>query len=140
MLHIPSGHVYGNGTQGTYTVTISTAMATTDSVVIAGVEYSPSADDDTATEQAAALATLFASNTYYTVTQGSSSNANKLTFVEKSGYYGIGAPVIDKSDVVTGVFTEATTTPGVPSGAVTVTATSIYNTSVSGNSAITVVA
>ena len=140
LLHIPSGHVYGNGTQGTYTITISTAMATTDTVVIAGVEYTPAADDDTAAEQAAALATLFASNTYYTVTQGTSGNANKLTFVEKSGYYGTGAPVIDKSDVVTGVFTEATTTPGVPSGAVTVTATSIYNTSVTGTSAITVVA
>lgn len=140
LLHIPSGHVYGNGTQGTYTITISTAMAETDTVVIAGVEYTPAAADDSAAEQAAALATLFASNTYYTVTQGTSSNANKLTFVEKSGYYGTGAPVIDKSDVVTGVFTEATTTPGVPSGAVTVTATSIYNTSVTGTSAITVVA
>ena len=140
LLRIPAGHVYGNGTQGTYTVTISTAMATTDTVVIAGVEYTPAADDDTASEQAAALATLFASNTFYTVTQGTSGNANKLTFVEKSGYYGIGKPSVDTSDVVTGVFTEATTTPGVPSGAVTVKATSIYNTSVSGTASITVVA
>lgn len=140
LLRIPAGHVYGNGTQGTYTVTISTAMATTDTVVIAGVEYSPEADDDTASEQAAALATLFASNTYYTVTQGTSSNANKLTFVEKSGYYGIGKPSVNTSDVVTGVFTEATTTPGVPSGAVTVKATSIYNNSVNGTASITVVA
>lgn len=140
LLRIPAGHVYGNGTQGTYTITISTAMATTDTVVIAGVEYTPIEADDTASEQAAALATLFASNTFYTVTQGTSGNANRLTFVEKSGYYGIGAPVIDKSDVVTGVFTEATTTPGVPSGAVSVKATSIYNDSVNGTSAITVVA
>ena len=140
LLHIPAGHVYGNGTQGTYTITISTAMAVTDTVVIAGVEYTPAADDDTAAEQAAALATLFASNTYYTVTQGTSGNANKLTFVEKTGYYGIGAPVVNKSDVVTGVFTEATTTPGVPTGDVTVKATSIYNTSVNGTAAITVVA
>lgn len=140
LLRIPAGHVYGNGTQGTYTVTISTAMATTDTVVIAGVEYTPVADDDTASEQAAALATLFASNTFYTVTQGTSSNANKLTFVEKSGYYGIGKPSVNTSDVVTGVFTEATTTPGVPSGAVTVKATSIYNNSVNGTASITVVA
>ena len=115
-------------------------MATTDTVVIAGVEYTPVESDDTASEQAAALANLFASNTYYTVVQGTSGNANRLTFVEKSGYYGIGAPVIDKSDVVTGVFTEATTTPGVPSGAVSVKATSIYDDSVSGTSSITVVA
>ena len=140
LLHIPAGHVYGNGTQGTYTITISTAMATTDTVVIAGVEYTPEAADDTAAKQAAALATLFASNTFYTVTQGTSGNANKLTFVEKSGYYGIGKPSVDTSDVVTGAFTEATTTQGVPSGDVTVKATSIYNTSVNGTSAITVVA
>lgn len=140
LLTIPAGHVYGNGTQGTYTVTISTAMAATDTVIIAGVEYTPAADDDTAAEQAAALATLFASNTHYTVTQGTSSNANKLTFVEKSGYYGIGKPLVNTTDVVTGVFTEATTTPGVPSGAVTVTATSIYKNSVSGSANITVTA
>ena len=140
LLTIPAGHVYGNGTQGTYTVTISTAMAATDTVIIAGVEYTPAEDDDTAAEQAAALATLFASNTYYTVTQGTSGNANKLTFVEKSGYYGIGKPVVNTTDVVTGVFTEATTTQGVPSGDVTVTATSIYKNSVSGSASITVTA
>ena len=140
LLRIPAGHVYGNGTQGTYTVTVSTAMATTDTVVIAGVEYSPSAEDDTAAKQATAIAALFTSNDYYTVTVGTSSNANKLTFVEKSGYYGIGKPSVDTSDVVTGVFTEATTTPGVPSGAVTVKATSIYKNSVSGTASITVVA
>lgn len=140
LLRIPAGHVYGNGTQGTYTVTISTAMATSDTVVIAGVEYSPSAEDDTAAKQATAIAALFASNDYYTVSVGTSGNANKLTFVEKSGYYGIGKPSVDTSDVVTGVFTEATTTQGVPSGAVTVKATSIYNSSVSGTASITVVA
>lgn len=140
LLRIPAGHVYGNGTQGTYTVTVSTAMATTDTVVIAGVEYSPTAEDDTASKQATAIAALFTSNDFYTVTVGTSGNANRLTFVEKSGYYGIGKPSVDTSDVVTGVFTEATTTPGVPSGAVTVKATSIYKNSVSGTASITVVA
>lgn len=140
LLKIPAGHVYGNGTQGTYTVTVTTAMATTDTVKIAGISYTPAAADDTAAKQATAIAALFSSNTYYTVTVGTSGNANRLTFVEKSGYYGIGKPSVDTTDVVTGVFTEATTTAGVPSGAVTVKATSIYNTSVSGTSAITVVA
>lgn len=140
LLTIPSGHVYGNGTQGTYTVTVSTAMATTDTVVIAGQEYTPTAEDDTAAKQATAIAALFTNNAYYTVTVGTSTNANKLTFVEKSGYYGIGKPVVDTSDVVTGEFTEATTTAGVPSGAVSVQATSIYNKSVSGTAAITVTA
>lgn len=140
VLRIPAGHVYGNGTQGTYTVTISTAMVTTDTVKIAGISYTPEDNDDTAAKQATAIAALFASNAYYTVTVGTSGNANKLTFVEKTGYYGIGKPVVDTTDVVTGVFTEATTTAGVPSGAVSVKATSIYNTSVSGTAAITVVA
>lgn len=140
LLRIPAGHVYGNGTQGTYTVTVTTAMADTDTVVIAGIEYTPAADDDTAAEQATAIAALFASNAYYTVTVGTSGNANKLTFVEKSGYYGIGKPSVDTTDVVTGVFTEATTTPGVPSGAVTVKATSIYTPTVNGTASITVTA
>lgn len=140
LLRIPSGHVYGNGTQGTYTVTVTTAMAATDTVKIAGISYTPAADDDTAAEQATAIAALFASNAYYTVTVGTSSNANKLTFVEKSGYYGIGKPTVDTTDVVTGVFTEATTTAGVPSGAVTVKATSIYTPTVNGTAAITVTA
>lgn len=140
LLRIPSGHVYGNGTQGTYTVTVTTAMASTDTVKIAGISYTPAADDDTAAEQATAIAALFASNAYYTVTVGTSSNANKLTFVEKSGYYGIGKPTVDTTDVVTGVFTEATTTAGVPSGAVTVKATSIYTPTVNGTAAITVTA
>lgn len=140
LLRIPSGHVYGNGTQGTYTVTITTAMAETDSVKIAGISYTPEDDDDTAAEQATAIAALFASNAYYTVSVGTSGNANKLTFVEKTGYYGIGKPSVDTTDVVTGVFTEATTTAGVPSGAVSVKATSIYDNTKNGTSAITVVA
>lgn len=140
LLRIPAGHVYGNGTQGTYTVTVTTAMAATDTVKIAGISYTPAADDDTAAEQATAIAALFASNAYYTVTVGTSSNANKLTFVEKSGYYGIGKPTVDTTDVVTGVFTEATTTAGVPSGAVIVKATSIYTPTVNGTADITVTA
>lgn len=140
LLSIPAGHVYGSGTQGTYTVTVTTAMATTDTVKIAGVEYSPSADEDTAAEQASAIQELLASDTIYTVTVGTSGNANKLTFVEKTGYYGVGKPVVDTTDVVTGVFTEATTTNGVPSGAVTVKATSIYTTTVNDTADITVTA
>lgn len=140
VLTIPAGHITGNGTQGTYVLTIGTALAADDTVVIAGIEYTPAADDDTAAEQAAALATAFGSDARYTVTQGTSGNANKLTFVEKSGYYGIGAPVIDDSDMLTGKITESTTTPGVPDGNVVVKATSVFNKSVSGTATITAVA
>lgn len=139
-LTIPAGHITGNGTQGTYVLTIGTALADSDTVVIDGVSYTPEAGDDTAAEQAAALATLFSDNAKYTVTQGTSGNANKLTFVEKSGYYGAGAPTIDDSDMLTGKITESTTTPGVPDGNIVVKATSIFNKSVSGTATITAVA
>lgn len=136
LLQIPSGHVYGNGTQGVYTVTISTALATTDTVTIDGIEYTPDAEADTPTKQATAIKNLFTGSTKWTVTSAS----GVITFTEKAGMYGVGAPVVDKSQVITGVIAEATTTAGVPSGAVTVRATSIYNNSVSGTSDITVVA
>ena len=140
VLTIPAGHITGNGTQGTYVLTIGTALADSDTVVIDGISYTPAADEDTAAEQAAAIATLFASNAKYTVTQGTSSNANKLTFVEKSGYYGVGVPTIDDTDMLTGKITSSVTTQGVPDGNVVVKATSIYNSAVSGTATITAVA
>lgn len=136
LLRIPSGHIYGNGTQGVYTVTISTALATTDTVVIDGVEYTPDASEDSPTKQATAIKNLFSDSTKWTVTSAS----GVITFTEKAGMYGVGAPTVDKSEVVTGVIAEATTTAGVPSGAVSVKATSIYDDSVNGTSSITVVA
>lgn len=139
VLNIPSGHGHGSaGTQGTYYVKISTAMATTDKVIIDGVEYSPVAADDTGAEQATAIAALFSDSEKYTVTVGTSSNADRLSFVEKSGYYGIGAPVVDKTDVATGVLTESVGTQGVMPSGVWVKATSIYDKSQSALAKITV--
>ena len=138
-LDIPSTHGHGSaGTQGTYYVKISTAMATTDKVIIDGVEYSPAAADDTAAEQATAIAALFSDNEKYTVTVGTSSNADRLSFVEKSGYYGIGAPVVDKTDVATGAFTETVGTQGVMPSGVWVKATSVYDNTQSALAKITV--
>lgn len=138
-LDIPSGHGHGSaGTQGTYYVKISTAMATTDKVIIDGIEYSPAAADDTAAEQATAIAALFSDSEKYTVTVGTSSNADRLSFVEKSGYYGIGAPVVDKTDVATGAFTETVGTQGVMPSGVWVKATSVYDNTKSALAKITV--
>ena len=136
LLTIPAGHVYGNGTQGVYTVTISTALETTDTIVIDGIEYTPDAEADTPTKQATAIKNLFTDSTKWTVTSAS----GVVTFTEKAGMYGVGKPSVDTSEVLTGVVAEATTTQGVPSGAVTVTATSIYKDSVSGSATITVTA
>ena len=138
-LDIPSTHGHGSaGTQGTYYIKISTAMATTDKVIIDGVEYSPAAADDTGAEQATAIAALFSDNEKYTVTVGTSSNADRLSFVEKSGYYGIGAPVVDKTEVATGVLTESVGTQGVMPSGVWVKATSVYDNTQSAIAKITV--
>lgn len=134
ILNIPAGHNSGNGTRGVYTLQITTALATTDTIVIAGVEYTPVSADDTAAEQVTALVTALNSLADYNVT-GSS---DTLTFQEKSGHYGAGKPVVDKSEVETGVVVEATTTAGVPAGKIVVKATSVYKPSVSDTSTVSV--
>lgn len=139
LLSIPSGHGHGSsGTQGTYYIKITTALATNEKIVIDGVEYTAAAADDTAAKQATAIAALFSDNTKYTVTVGTSSNADRLSFVEKSGYYGIGAPVVDKSGMTTGAITESVGTAGVMPSGVWVKATSVYDKSVSALAKITV--
>lgn len=136
---IPSDHGHGSaGTQGTYYIKINTALATTDKIVIDGVEYTPVAADDTAAEQATAIAALFSDNEKYTVTVGTSSNADRLSFVEKSGYYGIGAPVVDKTAMATGAVTESVGTAGVMPSGVWVKATSVYDNTKSALSKITI--
>lgn len=139
VLSVPSTHGHGsNGTQGTYYVTISTALATNEKLVIDGVEYTAAAADDTAAKQATAIAALFSDNAKYTVTVGTSTNANRLSFVEKSGYYGIGKPSVDKSDLTTGVVTETTGTAGVMPSGVWVKATSVFNDTISALAKITI--
>lgn len=139
VLSIPSGHGHGSsGTQGTYYIKITTALATNEKIVIDGVEYTAAAADDTAAKQATAIAALFSDSAKYTVTVGTSSNADRLSFVEKSGYYGIGAPVVDKSGMTTGAITESVGTAGVMPSGVWVKATSIYDKSQSALAKITV--
>lgn len=136
---IPSTHGHGSsGTQGTYYVTISTALATNEELTIEGVTYKAAAADDTAAKQATAIAALFASDPHYTVTVGTSTNANRLSFVEKSGWYGYGAPEVDDSSLSTGEVTESTGTAGVMASGVWVKATSVFDTTKSALSRITI--
>ena len=138
---IPSGHGHGSsGTQGTYYVTISTALATDETVVIDGHSYTAVAADDTAAKQATAIAALFTANpsAQYTVTVGTSGNANRLSFVEKATWYGVGKPVVDDSGLTTGVITESTGTAGVMASSVRVRATSVFDTTKYAESYITV--
>ena len=136
---IPSTHGHGSaGTQGTYYVTISTALATNEELTIEGVTYKAAAADDTAAKQATAIAALFASDPHYTVTTGTSTNANRLSFVEKSGWYGYGEPTVDDSALTTGVVAESTGTAGVMTSGVWVKATSVYDPTKSAIARITV--
>ena len=136
---IPSTHGHGSsGTQGTYYVKISTALATDEELTIEGVTYKAAAADDTAAKQATAIAALFASDPHYTVTVGTSTNADRLSFVEKSGWYGYGAPEVDASGLTTGAVTESTGTAGVMASGVWVKATSVFDTTKSALSRITI--
>ena len=136
---IPSTHGHGSsGTQGTYYVKISTALATGEELTIEGVTYKAAAADDTAAKQATAIAALFASDPHYTVTVGTSTNADRLSFVEKTGWYGYGAPEVDASALTTGEVTESTGTAGVMASGVWVKATSVFDDTKSALSRITI--
>lgn len=136
---IPSTHGHGSsGTQGTYYVKISTALATDEELTIEGVTYKAAAADDTAAKQATAIAALFASDPHYTVSVGTSTNADRLSFVEKSGWYGYGAPEVDDSGLTTGAVTESTGTAGVMASGVWVKATSVFDNTKSALSRITI--
>lgn len=137
-LSIPSS--YTTGTQGVYTLAIGTALAEGEVLEIDGIKYTAVASDDTNVKQATSIKTLLEANSTfaskYTITRATAT----LTFTEKAGSYGSGKPIIDDSDLSTGVVTEAVTTQGVAgaTGTVTVTATSIYNSSVSDTATVTV--
>ena len=136
LLKVPSTYVNENGTQGVYNLTISTALATGESVTVGGVTYTAAAAADTAAKQATAMYALYASDPRYTVTNPSS---GVVRFTEKSGYYGIGAPEVDDSGLTTGVVAMATGTAGKEaSSPIRVTATSIYDNTKSADALITV--
>ena len=139
-LRIPSSYSGSNGTQGVYTVTVSTALTSGDSLTINGIEYEYSSGATTATAQATAIYNLVKDNPvvskYYTVTNPSN---GVVTFTEKSGYYGTGKPTVDDDGLTTGVVAEATTTSGVASTNVfPVTATSIYDNTKDADAVITI--
>lgn len=102
-----------NGTQGVYTVTIATALGEGDSVTIGGVTYAYDSAVTTAATQATAIVNLLNADakikSMYTITK----NSGTITFTEKDGAYGSGAPIVDDDDVATGSVTTATTTAGV---------------------------
>lgn len=136
---IPATHGHGSaGTQGVYYVTVSTALATNEELVIEGVTYKAAAADDTAAKQATAIAALFTNDPHYTVAVGTSGNANRVSFTEKAGWYGIGKPEVDDSGLTTGAVTESTGTAGVMASGVWVEAESVFDPTKSAIARITV--
>ena len=142
ILKVPSGYVNESGTQGVYNLTISTALATGESVTVGGVTYEAAAAADTAAKQATAMYALYSSDPRYTVTNPSS---GVVRFTEKSGYYGLGKPSV--SDVspaegqttATGVVAMVVGTAGAEaSSPIRVTARSIYDDSKEAVALITV--
>lgn len=139
-LKIPSTYNGSNGTKGVYTLTVSTALVSGDSLTINGIKYEYASGTTTATAQATAIFNLIKDDVrvskYYTVTNPSN---GVVTFTEKSGYYGTGKPTVNDDGLTTGVVAEAATTTGVESTNVfPVTATSIYDNTKSADGIITI--
>lgn len=99
---MPTQSTYSSG--GTYTVAIGGTVATGEKFTVAG-ETVTVGETETPTAVATLLATALGSDERYTVTRSTAT----LTFVEKSGHYGEGAPVAS-TDSVAGTVTVATTT------------------------------
>lgn len=128
----------GTGTAGVYTINVATALATADKITVNGVDYTVSAEDDTAAKQGAALRSALntaAITDYYAI---SGSGANCI-LTEKTGLYGqVGEPTF-AVETTNGVATITETTPGViPDATIIVTAVSIYDNSKFGTAKITV--
>lgn len=138
-LQIPANYTDSNGTQGIYTLEIATALSTGKKIVVDDVTYTVDASDDTAVKQATALATALAADdtisALYTITR----NSATLTFTEKSGKYGTGAPAVSTDDTATKVVTDTTTEGVKASSPIIVTATSVYDNTKSATATITVV-
>ena len=96
-------------TAGVYTVTIGGTYVAADTVTVAGATHTVVEDHTTNAEIAAALVTALASDTKYTVEAGTGAKANVLTFTEKTGKYGSGAPTASKTST-NGTVTVATVT------------------------------
>ena len=138
-LQIPATYVDSNGTQGVYTLEISTALATGEKIVVDGVTYTADATtDDTAVKQATALLTALQANTALSALYTMTRNSATITFTEKAGKYGAGLPTIT-TDAETGAIDVDTTTAGVhASSPIIATATSIYDNTKTGTATITV--
>ena len=101
-------HSATNGTPGVYTATLSGTFAADDTIKVNNTTVTVTGAMADNTAIASAIVTAMSSDANYTVT----SSGAVVTFTEKSGKYGTGAPTIVKTSTA-GVVTQATTTAGV---------------------------
>ena len=139
VLKVPASYTStGAGTAGVYTLTISTALATNDTITINGIEYKVAAADDTAAKQITALKTAMGVATItdvYTI----GGTTTTMTLTEKSGNYALYGEPDCEIETDNGVATFEETTPGaIPGNLIYVHATSIYDNSKDGLARVTV--
>lgn len=103
-----------SGTQGVYTLTLSGTFASGNKITVDGTQVTlDSSSAASPTAAATAVKNAMSANTKYTVT----SSGAVITFTEKTGNYGVGAPAFSITSTA-GKGAMATTTEGVPTTAV----------------------
>lgn len=100
------------GVQGEYDITVSTALASGDSVTIAGVEYTYNSSATTAAAQAAEIYAALGANATVTTNYTLSTTGSTIKFIENEGKYGTGAPSVVRTGLTTGVVTSTTIRQG----------------------------
>lgn len=118
-------------TAGVYNVEIKTALAAGDSIEIAGVQYDYDAAATTAVQQATAIEALLKADDDVTEAYDVTRKSAVLTFTEKEGKEGTGAPDVDASQLTAGAVEESTDTEGAEAKVATT-----YTTYVLGDGAI----
>ena len=97
---------------GVYSLMVTTALTSGDSVEIAGVEYEYSSGATTKSAQATAIAAAINADTTANKLYAAEASSDTVTITEKIGKEGTGAPEVDQTGSTTGVLTLTTTTVG----------------------------
>ena len=97
---------------GVYSLVVTTALVSGDSVEVAGVEYEYSSGATSKSAQATAIAAAINADTEAKKLYTASASSDTVTITENAGKEGTGAPEVDQTGSTTGVLTLTTTTTG----------------------------
>lgn len=101
-----------NAVAGVYSLVVTTALTSGDSVEIAGVEYEYSSGATTKSAQATAIAAAINADSEAKKIYTATADSDTVTITENEGKEGTGAPEMDSTGLTTGVLTLTTTTAG----------------------------